>query len=359
MSDTFVSEDDDGSQDHLKAMGHVVVMSAQIEDMLRERLGAQGRGLHELIESCGRKLPPAIAGRLRFFATIRNKLVHTGGHEVQLDENFLDQCNEIKGKLELQFGKTRTPRRLKLASKRTTKSNRKTKRVVPGISYAETAKREPDPASRAPYLPSPEQHRHTSAGLSPDALRMLPMLHDFSNTPLLRGRAAYVMLPHRGWFSHQENFIFEDMFAGNAWVEEGDEEEEEEWEEVPEEERERWYREDADAAGRAYLMDREVDVMGELFSSEPSLPELSIRVAIILETEPDLEADEVLQLLLVCQPDWSLTLDRVLQVLLSQRESKGMCSIQHTLCITHYSPYTLLTSHHTFYIRRTHSALAS
>ena len=58
--------------------------SKRLEGRLRDGHGATGRGLHELVTSVERKLPADLVRKIRFVATLRNKLVH------DLDYNRLD-----------------------------------------------------------------------------------------------------------------------------------------------------------------------------------------------------------------------------------------------------------------------------
>ncbi|MEZ6140235.1 MAG: hypothetical protein R3B84_06650 [Zavarzinella sp.] len=54
----------------------VIKWCKTFEQMLEQGLGAQGRGLHEKVSAVQTKLPEALVKKLRFVATIRNKLVH-------------------------------------------------------------------------------------------------------------------------------------------------------------------------------------------------------------------------------------------------------------------------------------------
>ncbi len=56
----------------------VVRACSHLEQVLEERLGAQGRGLHEKITSVSGHLPTALVKHLRWLATLRNKVVHEG-----------------------------------------------------------------------------------------------------------------------------------------------------------------------------------------------------------------------------------------------------------------------------------------
>lgn len=53
-----------------------VKSSKKIESTLERVLGAQGKGLHEKVSSVEGKIPTALVKRIRYIATIRNKLIH-------------------------------------------------------------------------------------------------------------------------------------------------------------------------------------------------------------------------------------------------------------------------------------------
>lgn len=53
-----------------------VKSSKKIESTLERVLGANGRGLHEKVSSVENKIPTALVKRIRYIATIRNKLIH-------------------------------------------------------------------------------------------------------------------------------------------------------------------------------------------------------------------------------------------------------------------------------------------
>ena len=62
----------------------------RLETLLEEELGASGRGLHEKVSSVQDKLPEPLVKRLRFIATVRNKLVH------EPDSNRLDNRRDYE-----------------------------------------------------------------------------------------------------------------------------------------------------------------------------------------------------------------------------------------------------------------------
>jgi NAD(P)-dependent dehydrogenase (short-subunit alcohol dehydrogenase family) len=53
-------------------------IAAMVDDV-ETAFGAHGKGLHEKISSVQNRLPPALVKRMRFLATIRNRLVHERG----------------------------------------------------------------------------------------------------------------------------------------------------------------------------------------------------------------------------------------------------------------------------------------
>lgn len=53
-----------------------VTRCKRLETLLEAEFGATGRGLHEKVSSVQDELPDALVRKLRFIATVRNKLVH-------------------------------------------------------------------------------------------------------------------------------------------------------------------------------------------------------------------------------------------------------------------------------------------
>ena len=74
-----------------------VTRSKRLERRLRDGLGASGRGLHQQIGSVERKLPADLARKLRFVATVRNKIVHDLDC-TRLDDRrgFVRACDEAE-----------------------------------------------------------------------------------------------------------------------------------------------------------------------------------------------------------------------------------------------------------------------
>jgi hypothetical protein len=68
--------------------------SKEIEGLLETRFGAEGRGLHEKVSSVEHQLPSELIRKLRYIATIRNKVVHEAGYQIDNFENFVSSCEE-------------------------------------------------------------------------------------------------------------------------------------------------------------------------------------------------------------------------------------------------------------------------
>jgi len=72
----------------------------RLESMLTKHFSATGRGLHEKISSVENDLPRPLVRRLRFVATVRNKLVHESDVD-SLDnrEDYVQACNSAEEEL--------------------------------------------------------------------------------------------------------------------------------------------------------------------------------------------------------------------------------------------------------------------
>ncbi|HEY1191925.1 MAG TPA: hypothetical protein VGE74_30120, partial [Gemmata sp.] len=53
-----------------------VTRTKALESLLEQALGATGKGLHEKVTSVQARLSPGLVKKLRFVATVRNKIVH-------------------------------------------------------------------------------------------------------------------------------------------------------------------------------------------------------------------------------------------------------------------------------------------
>lgn len=79
--------------------------SKQIESLLVQKFGAVGKGLHEKITHVVAKLPPGYMSedcvkKIRFIATIRNKVVHEEGSFIQDKQAFSMYGSEVMAYLE-------------------------------------------------------------------------------------------------------------------------------------------------------------------------------------------------------------------------------------------------------------------
>ncbi len=83
----------------------VVLRTRKIERLLREQYHANGKGLHQLISSCEERLPHDVIAKLRFVATIRNKVVHEDHYKLEDRKAFLSVCNECEKELTPRSGR--------------------------------------------------------------------------------------------------------------------------------------------------------------------------------------------------------------------------------------------------------------
>ncbi|KII80269.1 hypothetical protein [Vibrio renipiscarius] len=77
----------------------VVKRTRKIEHLLRTQYHAEGKGLHQLITSSEERLPHNIIGKLRYIATIRNKIVHEHDYKLKSRRDFLEVCDECEKEL--------------------------------------------------------------------------------------------------------------------------------------------------------------------------------------------------------------------------------------------------------------------
>ncbi|KOO05747.1 hypothetical protein [Vibrio hepatarius] len=77
----------------------VVMRTRKIESLLRTQYHAEGKGLHQLITSCEERLPHDVISKLRFIATIRNKIVHEHEYKLENRNDFLRVCDECEKEL--------------------------------------------------------------------------------------------------------------------------------------------------------------------------------------------------------------------------------------------------------------------
>jgi hypothetical protein len=71
-----------------------------LESLLEHGLGATGKGLHEKVSSVQAKLPPPLVKKIRFVATVRNKIVHESDYKAIDDRaGFERACAEAEEEL--------------------------------------------------------------------------------------------------------------------------------------------------------------------------------------------------------------------------------------------------------------------
>lgn len=78
----------------------VITRTKALEALLEQGLGAAGKGLHEKVTSVQGKLPEPLVRKLRFVATLRNKIVHEHTYQ-KLDDRaaFERACGEAEAEL--------------------------------------------------------------------------------------------------------------------------------------------------------------------------------------------------------------------------------------------------------------------
>lgn len=83
----------------------VVVHTRKLETLLREQYHADGKGLHQLITSCEERLPHDVIVKLRYVATILNKVVHEEDYQLQDRKAFMAVCRECEKELTPRSGR--------------------------------------------------------------------------------------------------------------------------------------------------------------------------------------------------------------------------------------------------------------
>lgn len=81
-------------------IGMCVRKSAELESLLERMFGAQGKGLHEKLTSVQGELDEATVRRIRWIATIRNRMVHEGDFAFDGTDDYLSACAEVAAALE-------------------------------------------------------------------------------------------------------------------------------------------------------------------------------------------------------------------------------------------------------------------
>lgn len=77
----------------------VVIRTRRIERLLRVHYHADGKGLHQLITSCEERLPHDIVGKLRYIATVRNKIVHEDDYQLDDSKSYFSTCDDCEKEL--------------------------------------------------------------------------------------------------------------------------------------------------------------------------------------------------------------------------------------------------------------------
>ena len=77
----------------------VVTRTRRLEKLLRTQYHADGKGMHQLITSCEERLPHDVIDKLRYIATIRNKVVHEEDFKLDSRRDFLTVCDECEKEL--------------------------------------------------------------------------------------------------------------------------------------------------------------------------------------------------------------------------------------------------------------------
>lgn len=83
----------------------VVKCTRKLETLLREQYHAEGKGLHQLVTSCQQRLPRHIIGKLRFIATVRNKIVHDDHYKLDDRAEFMSAFKECQRELTPRSGR--------------------------------------------------------------------------------------------------------------------------------------------------------------------------------------------------------------------------------------------------------------
>ncbi|WP_428773615.1 DUF4145 domain-containing protein [Vibrio sp.] len=83
----------------------VVLRTRKLETLLRVRYHAEGEGLHQLITSCEDRLPHDVIAKLRYVATIKNKLVHDEENSSDAIKDFFEVCEQCEQELTPRSGR--------------------------------------------------------------------------------------------------------------------------------------------------------------------------------------------------------------------------------------------------------------
>jgi hypothetical protein len=85
----------------------------RLESLLEEKLGAEGKGLHEKVSSVENRLPRELVRKLRLVATVRNKIVHEADYKnIDDRKKFLQAGKEAEKELRALGGKSKRSRKV-------------------------------------------------------------------------------------------------------------------------------------------------------------------------------------------------------------------------------------------------------
>lgn len=79
----------------------IVKYNKKIEELLVQKYQASGKGLHTKLSSVEDKLSPELVKKIRYIATVRNKLVHEEAFD-KIPENFVKKNKEVIKELSKQ-----------------------------------------------------------------------------------------------------------------------------------------------------------------------------------------------------------------------------------------------------------------
>ena len=77
-----------------------VSRSKRLEQLLEQKLGATGKGLHQKASSVEARRSPELLRKLRLVATVRNKIVHENDYQ-KIDDRpgFIHACDDAERQL--------------------------------------------------------------------------------------------------------------------------------------------------------------------------------------------------------------------------------------------------------------------
>lgn len=78
----------------------VIQRSRRLEHLLKTHYHAEGKGLHQQISSCDERLPQPVVKKLRFIATMRNKVVHEEDFQLPNRKQFRRVCDDCEHALQ-------------------------------------------------------------------------------------------------------------------------------------------------------------------------------------------------------------------------------------------------------------------